>query len=123
MDQFIDTAYAVTSQLFGPDSGIPWWTWVLVPVAPVITLQQLASAPLTVSGTVSPVAGRVRVFVYSGSTPTGTPITRKRVHVSQGQFTAQFPTVGPGSYTVVARSKGTAGNAPGVSAPLTVTVT
>jgi hypothetical protein len=30
MDQFVDTAYNVTSQLFGPDSGIPWWAWGLV---------------------------------------------------------------------------------------------
>jgi hypothetical protein len=30
MDQFLDTAYDVTSQLFGPDSGIPWWGWGLV---------------------------------------------------------------------------------------------
>ena len=33
MDQFVNTAYDVTSQLFGSDSGIPWWAWVLVPVA------------------------------------------------------------------------------------------
>lgn len=33
MDQYVDTAYNVTSQLFGPDSGIPWWAWGLVLVA------------------------------------------------------------------------------------------
>jgi hypothetical protein len=33
MDQFINTAYAVTSQLFGSDSGIPWWAWAVVVVA------------------------------------------------------------------------------------------
>ncbi len=33
MDQIVDTAYNVTSQLFGPNSGIPWWAWVLIPVA------------------------------------------------------------------------------------------
>ena len=33
MDQFVNTAYDVTSQLFGPDSGIPWWAWGLVLVA------------------------------------------------------------------------------------------
>jgi hypothetical protein len=106
-----------------PDFPAAVADWTLVTVAPVITLQQTAPSPLTVSGTISPVAGRVRVFVYSGSTPTGPPITRRRVHVSQGQFTVQFPTVGPGTYTVVARSKGTRANAPGVSAPLAVTVT
>jgi hypothetical protein len=33
MDQFVTTAYNVTSELFGPDSGIPWWAWGLVLVA------------------------------------------------------------------------------------------
>ena len=33
MDQFVTTGYDVTSQLFGPDSGIPWWAWGLVAVA------------------------------------------------------------------------------------------
>jgi hypothetical protein len=32
MNQFVDTAYNVTSQLFGTDSGIPWWAWGLVVV-------------------------------------------------------------------------------------------
>jgi hypothetical protein len=32
MNQFVDSAYTVTSQLFGPDSGIPWWAWGLVAV-------------------------------------------------------------------------------------------
>lgn len=30
MNHFVDSAYDVTSQLFGPDSGIPGWAWVLV---------------------------------------------------------------------------------------------
>jgi hypothetical protein len=30
VDQIVDTAYDVTSQLFGPDSQIPWWAWGLV---------------------------------------------------------------------------------------------
>jgi hypothetical protein len=33
MDQYIDSAYDVTTQLFGPESGIPWWAWGLVLVA------------------------------------------------------------------------------------------
>jgi len=33
MNQFVDRAYDVTSQLFGPDSEIPWWAWLLVVVA------------------------------------------------------------------------------------------
>jgi hypothetical protein len=33
MSQFMNGAYDVTTQLFGPDSGIPWWAWLLVVVA------------------------------------------------------------------------------------------
>jgi hypothetical protein len=33
MDKYIDGAYEVTTQLFGPSSGIPWWTWIFVLVA------------------------------------------------------------------------------------------
>jgi hypothetical protein len=33
MDQYIDTAYKVTSALFGPESHIPWWAWIAVIVA------------------------------------------------------------------------------------------
>jgi hypothetical protein len=30
MNQIVSDAYNVTSQLFGPDSGIPGWAWILV---------------------------------------------------------------------------------------------
>ena len=33
MDQYVDTAYNVTTALFGPSSGIPWWAWIAVIVA------------------------------------------------------------------------------------------
>jgi hypothetical protein len=33
LDQIANTASDVTAQLFGPDSGIPWWAWGLVLVA------------------------------------------------------------------------------------------
>jgi hypothetical protein len=33
VDQIVNTAYDVTSQLFGPESGIPWWAWGLVLIA------------------------------------------------------------------------------------------
>ena len=33
MDQIIDDAYTVTSQLFGPESGVPWWAWLFVVLA------------------------------------------------------------------------------------------
>ena len=30
MNQYLDTAYTVTSNLFGPETGIPWWAWLFV---------------------------------------------------------------------------------------------
>jgi hypothetical protein len=33
MNQIVSDAYDVTSQLFGPNSGIPWWGWIFVLVA------------------------------------------------------------------------------------------
>jgi len=30
MNQVVDNAYTVTSNLFGPESGIPWWIWLFV---------------------------------------------------------------------------------------------
>ena len=30
MNQIVDNAYLVTSNLFGPESGIPWWIWLFV---------------------------------------------------------------------------------------------
>jgi hypothetical protein len=33
MDQALDKAYTVTSNLFGPESGIPWWAWMAVLIA------------------------------------------------------------------------------------------
>ncbi|GAA0535985.1 hypothetical protein GCM10010172_16640 [Paractinoplanes ferrugineus] len=30
MDQVLDHTYAVTSNLFGPESGIPWWAWTFI---------------------------------------------------------------------------------------------
>jgi hypothetical protein len=33
MDHYINTAYDVTTQIFGPDSGIPGWAWLFVLVA------------------------------------------------------------------------------------------
>lgn len=32
-DQMIDNAFDVTSQLFGAESGVPWWAWVFVVLA------------------------------------------------------------------------------------------
>jgi cyanate permease len=33
MAQYLDTASAVSDQLFGPESAIPWWAWIAVLIA------------------------------------------------------------------------------------------
>jgi hypothetical protein len=33
VNQVLDNAYTVTSNLFGPESGIPWWAWMAVLIA------------------------------------------------------------------------------------------
>ena len=33
MEQIMDDVYVVTTALFGPDSGIPGWAWLLVVAA------------------------------------------------------------------------------------------
>jgi hypothetical protein len=33
MAKYLDTAYTVTNQLFGPESAIPWWAWIAVLIA------------------------------------------------------------------------------------------
>ena len=45
MNQIMDNAYTVTSNLFGPESGIPWWVWVFVVGA--IMFKLLVPAPKT----------------------------------------------------------------------------
>ncbi|WP_433373827.1 hypothetical protein ACQPZX_02660 [Actinoplanes sp. CA-142083] len=46
MDQIMDNAYTVTSNLFGPESGIPWWAWLFVIAA--IMFKFLVPEPKTV---------------------------------------------------------------------------
>ncbi|MFC7274183.1 hypothetical protein ACFQS1_09350 [Paractinoplanes rhizophilus] len=45
MDQIMDNAYAVTSNVFGPESGIPWWAWLFVVAA--IMFKMLVPEPTT----------------------------------------------------------------------------
>lgn len=45
MNHIVDNAYTVTSNLFGPESGIPWWIWVFVVGA--IMFKLLVPAPKT----------------------------------------------------------------------------
>lgn len=45
MNQIVDNAYTVTSNLFGPESGIPWWAWLFVVAA--IMFKMLFGEPRT----------------------------------------------------------------------------
>jgi hypothetical protein len=38
MNQIVDNAYTATSNLFGPESGIPWWAWLFVVAAIVFKM-------------------------------------------------------------------------------------
>ena len=96
--------------------------WVLLQFAPVLTLQLQSASPLVVTGTISPATGPVKVALYPATRTTGKPLSRRRAHVSQGQFSVQLPTRGPGNYIVIARSAAGPSHAAGASAPLSVTV-
>jgi hypothetical protein len=45
MNQIVDNAYTVTSNLFGSESGIPWWAWLFVIGA--ILFKVMVSTPRT----------------------------------------------------------------------------
>ena len=96
--------------------------WTLVAFAPVLSIQLQSSSPLVVTGTISPAKRRVTVALYPAARTSGKPLSRRRVSVSQGQFSAQLPVPGPGSYTVIATSAADPSHAPGASPPLSVTV-
>jgi N-acetylmuramoyl-L-alanine amidase len=96
--------------------------WVLLPVAPVLTLTAQSTSPLVLSGTISPGKRQVTVDLYRGSSAAGKPLAKRRVKVVGGGFSVQMPVPGPGSYVLVARSAADATNAAGASPPLAVTV-
>jgi N-acetylmuramoyl-L-alanine amidase-like protein len=96
--------------------------WVLLPVAPVLTLTAESTSPLLLTGTISPVKRRVTIDLYGGATATGKPLAKHRLKVLAGRFSVQMAVPGPGSYVLVARSAADASNAAGASPPLAVTV-
>jgi len=96
--------------------------WTLLEFAPVLSLQLQSTAPLIVTGTISPAKRRVTVALYPATRTTGKPLTRRRVAAGEGRFTARLRTPGPGNYVVVARSAADPSHAASESAPLSVTV-
>lgn len=96
--------------------------WIEVLVAPALTVTVQSSAPLVISGTVSPAKPHVTVDLYPAGVTSGRPITKKRVSATDGTFTAQLASPAPGTYNVVARTAADAKNAAGASAPVAVTI-
>ena len=95
---------------------------VLLEVAPAITLSVVSTAPLQVTGTVSP-PKPVTVSLYA-VTPTGRLklLTSKRLAALGGRFTAQLATRHHGRVRLIARTAADSLNASGVSPPVDLTL-
>ena len=94
--------------------------WIQVGVAPAITLALESTAPLQVSGTISPSKRQVTIDVYRPGAKR--PLSHRRVPAANGRFTATISVPSAGNYVLIARSQALGGNAPGASTPLSVTV-
>jgi hypothetical protein len=93
-----------------------------VNVAPAITLTVASTAPLEVTGTVRPAKRYVTITLYALQGPHRRRVASARVRVEQGgSFTAGLGARTPGSYELVARTRGDAVNVAGTSAPLRFT--
>ncbi len=92
---------------------------VEIGVAPVITLTLVSSYPPRVTGTVKPFTAKVVVDVYRNLGRRLISSTTVRVHRG-GRFSLR-PTIGVGSYTVIARTAANARTVAGASAPLQIT--
>jgi hypothetical protein len=96
--------------------------WVGIEVAPAITVTVQSSAPLELSGTISPPKPYVRLELRQPGNLTRKPLISQRVAAAQGSFAAQINASSPGDYVLIARSAADATNAAGASAPVNVTV-
>ena len=98
-------------------------TLVGVAVAPAITLQVLSTAPLTVAGTIHPPtkAATIDLFAVQAGGHWNL-VRRQRVTVKHGAFTANLATLGAGTYGLSVHTPEDEVSAPGVSAPVEVTV-
>jgi hypothetical protein len=93
---------------------------LFVPVAPAVTLTLVTTAPLTVTGTVTPPGPHVIVELLRAGRQK--PLRSRRLRAAGGHFTATFATPGPGSYVVRASTEPGNGLASGRSADVPVTV-
>jgi hypothetical protein len=95
---------------------------VALSVAPIVTLALVSSAPVSVSGTVSPAGPGVTVDLYRVVGGRRHLLASKRVAVVGGAFSAEFGSRRPGEYVAVARTAATARYVAGASPALAVTV-
>jgi len=98
-------------------------TLVGVAVAPAITITVPSTAPLEVTGRIDPPTKTATVDLFAVQ-PDGhwQPFQTKRVTVKRGGFAATLATAGAGTYGLSVHTPGDAISAPGVSAPVEVTV-
>jgi N-acetylmuramoyl-L-alanine amidase-like protein len=89
---------------------------VVLAVAPVVTLTVVSSAPLTVTGTVTPAGPRVAIDLYrvlkSGRR---TLVKSRQLAASGGQFAATFRRLAPGRYVLLAGTAASARYAAGAA--------
>jgi N-acetylmuramoyl-L-alanine amidase-like protein len=93
-----------------------------IEVTPALTLTLDSSAPLQVSGTVSPHRASVTVDLYRLSSGRRHLIRSKHVAAGAGTFQASFNTPRSGRYVLVARTTAGARNVAGASPPVALTI-
>jgi subtilisin-like proprotein convertase family protein len=107
---------------YGNVDGSPAiYTWTVDVTAPALRIDSAGGAAPTVrgiAGTSSGDGGSVTVDLFSGSSPSGSPLQSVAVpRDGSGAFSAQFDHVSDGTYTVRARQTDAAGNT-GSSSPV-----
>ncbi len=96
---------------------------VVLAVAPVLTLAIDSTAPLSVSGTVTPAGPHVTVDVYRlGPRRSRRLVRTKRLAAVGGSFSARLKRPGAGRYVLIARTQATARYAAAASAPVSLVV-
>jgi N-acetylmuramoyl-L-alanine amidase len=93
-----------------------------IAVAPALTLTLDSSAPVQVSGTVSPQRASVTVDLYRVAGGRRHLIKSQRAAAGSGTFGARFNAPRPGRYVLVARTTAGARNVAGASPPVTLIV-
>ena len=93
---------------------------VEIAVAPSIEVTVESTAPLRVTGQITPAKRHATIDVYALRGLHRRLVARKRVVVRRGRFAATIPLRGAGRYVLVARTQSDAANAAGASKAITV---